>query len=175
MKAGIVLCGALCVLLLGCGDGLPSLPGSGDDAGAALDAKAIEAGILPDPEETEFAGRYETRGDLGIDKLCVVKRSPSNFDVGFLSVSGAESKCEGTGTATLDGENVQISLNGQGPCKFTARYDGFELRFPAVVESGCAQYCSDKASFSGTHYFMIEPGNVAARDTLGRDIAKLCS
>lgn len=175
MKFRIVLCGALCCLLLGCGDGLPSLPGTEDDAGAVLDSKAIDAGLLPDPEKIEFAGRYETRGDLGVDKLCAVKTSADNFDIGFLSVSGSESKCEGTGTAIMDGENVEISLQGQGPCKLTARYDGFELRFPAVVDSGCAQYCSERASFSGSHYFMIEPGNAAARDTLGRDIARLCN
>lgn len=173
MKLPLILSGAMCTILLGCGDGLPSLPGS-DDAGAALDAKAVEAGILPDPEKTEFEGRYETRGDLGVDKLCVVKRSPNKFDVGFISVSGALSKCEGTGKATLEGENVDISLSGKGPCNFTARYDGFELRFPAVLETGCAKYCSDRASFSATHYFMIEPGSAAARNTLGRDIERLC-
>lgn len=175
MKAGIILFVALCGLLPGCGDGLPSLPGGGNDAGAELDAKAIQVGILPDPQKTAFEGRYETRGDLGVDKLCAVKKSATNFDIGFLSASGSESKCEGIGTATMNGENVEISLSGQGPCTFTARYDGFELRFPAVLDNGCAQYCSDRASFSGTHYFMIEPGNAAARDTLGRDIEKLCS
>jgi hypothetical protein len=50
-----------------------------------------------------------------------------------------------------------------------------ELRFPAVVGGGCAQYCSERTSFSGTHYFMVETGNSAARDTLGRDIERLCT
>ncbi|MFN3621132.1 MAG: hypothetical protein ACK4S7_12635 [Sphingorhabdus sp.] len=171
----MLLSGALCGLLTGCGDGLPSLPGGGESAGAALDARAIEAGIIPDPRKSDLAGRYETRGDIGVDKLCAVKKSSGSFDIGFLSVSGSESKCEGTGSARINGEKVEIILNGQADCKFTARYDGFELRFPAVVDSGCAQYCSDRASFSGTHYFMVEPGNSAARDTLGRDIERLCS
>lgn len=160
---------------MGCGDSLPSMPGGGESAGAALDATAVAAGILPDPEKSDLAGRYETRGDIGVDKLCAVKTSANSFDIGFLSISGSESKCEGTGSARVDGEKVEIVLNGQGDCKFTARYDGFELRFPAVIDGGCAQYCSDRASFSGTHYFMIEPGNSAARDTLGRDIERLCS
>jgi hypothetical protein len=161
-------------MLLACGDALPWLPGGADAAGEALDAKAIEAGLLPDPDRTEFAGRYETRSDLGTDMFCAVKTSGNKFDVGFLSVSGADSKCEGAGTAKVNGENVAISLMGQGPCQFTARYDGFEVRFPATLDSGCAKYCSDRASFSGTHYFMVEPGTAAARQTLGRDIAILC-
>ena len=175
MRRAAVLGLTVTALLLGCGDGLTSLTGSGNDAGTALDAKAVEAGILPDPEKAEFAGRYETRGDLGTDKMCAVKTAADSFDIGFLSVYGPESKCEGTGTAKVNGEQVDISLTGQGTCRFTARYDGFELRFPAVVESGCARYCSERASLSGTHYFMIAPGNDAARNTLGRDIERLCS
>ena len=175
MRTSAIFCGALCCLLLGCGDSLPSLPGGNDDAGAALDVKAVQAGILPDPEKSDLAGRYETRGDLGVDKLCAVKKSADSFDIGFLSVSGSDSKCEATGSAKLNGETVDITLSGQGECKFTARYDGFELRFPAVIGSNCARYCSERTSFSGTHYFLIEPGNAAARDTLGRDIEKLCS
>jgi hypothetical protein len=159
---------------MACGDGLPFLLGGSDNAGPALDAKAIEAGILPDPKNSGLAGRYETRGDLGVDRFCAVERTENNFAIGFLSTIGSESKCEGIGTAKLNGENVEISLSGQGSCKFTARYDGFELRFPAVLDSGCAQYCTDRVSFSGTQYFMIETGNAAARDTLGRDIERLC-
>jgi hypothetical protein len=160
---------------MGCGDRLISLPDGGDDAGAALDAKAVKVGILPDPDKAEFTGRYETRGDLGTDKLCAVKTAADSFDIGFLSVYGPESKCEATGTAKVNGEQVDIRLIGQSNCRFTARYDGFELRFPAVVETGCAQYCSERASLSGTHYFMIAPGNDAARNTLGRDIERLCN
>lgn len=169
------LCATLCCVLAACGDSLPSLPGGNQNAGAALDTQAVAAGILPDPDKTDFAGRYETRGDLGVDKLCAVKKSTDSFAIGFLSVSGAESKCEGTGSARLEGEKVEIVLNGKGECKFTARYDGLELRFPAVVGGGCAQYCSERTSFSGTHYFMVETGNSAARDTLGRDIERLCT
>lgn len=174
MRLSAVFCAIACCFLIACGDKLPSLPGDGNDAGEALDAKAVQAGILPDPDKTGLAGRYETRSDLGIDKFCAVKTADSAFDVGFLSVSGAQSKCEGTGTATWKGEDVDIILKGQGDCRFTARYDGVELRFPAAIDSNCTQYCSDKASFSGTHYFMIEPGNAAARNTLGRKIDKLC-
>lgn len=174
LKRQALLCGLLSSALLACGDNLPTLPGGSDTAGAALDERAIQAGILPDPEKSELAGRFETRGDLGVDKFCAVKKSATEYDVGFMSVSGAESKCEATGTATVNGEEVKISLAGQGECSFVGRFDGIELRFPAVVDDRCAQYCSDRTSFSGTHYFMIEPGNNAGRGTLGRDIEKLC-
>jgi len=170
--AGPVL--ALAVLLQGCGQDVPLLGGNDGQAGAALDEQAIAVGILPDPEKTEFAGQYETRSDLGVDKFCAVKNATDAYDVGFLAVFGPESKCEGKGQATVVGEAVQVRLSGAGPCNFTARYDGIELRFSGVVEEGCARYCSDRASLSGTHYFMVESDDAAARKTLGRDIERLC-
>lgn len=164
---------AICALLAACSEST-SLPISGSEAGAALDARAVQTGVLPNPDRIEFAGRFETRSDLGIDKFCAVKTDENRFDVGFLAVFGPESKCEGTGTAAVEGDKVEITLQGKGACTFAARYDGIELRFAGAVESGCVRYCSERASLSGTHYFMIEPGDIAARNTLGRDIDRLC-
>jgi hypothetical protein len=163
-----------CALLAGCGDNTPSVLGGGNDAGSQLDVAAIEAGIMPDPDEIEFAGRFETRSELGTDKFCAVANGSKQFSIGFLSVSGPESKCEATGTATIDREAVKITLSGDGNCTFEARYDGIELRFPGAVDGGCDSYCTPRASFSGTHYFMIQPGDDAARGTLGREIERLC-
>jgi hypothetical protein len=163
-----------CALLAGCGDRAPSVLGGGNDVGSELDKAAIAVGIMPDPDEVEFAGRFETRSELGTDKFCAVSSGAKQFDVGFISVFGPESKCEGQGTATINGEKVNITLDGKEKCSFEARYDGIELRFPGSVESGCASYCSPRASLSGTHYFMVQPGNAAARNTLGRDIESLC-
>jgi hypothetical protein len=162
------------LLLAGCGENTPAASGKGSDAGSALDEQAVAVGIMPDPDDVGFTGRFETRSDLGVDKFCAVANGSQNFEVGFLAVYGPESKCEGRGTATVDGETVRIVMAGKGSCAFDARYDGIELRFPGSVESGCASYCSDRASMSGTHYFMVQPGDDAARNTLGRDIERLC-
>ncbi len=162
------------ILLAGCGESAPAIVGVGSDAGSALDEQAIATGIMPDPNEVEFAGRFETRSELGADKFCAVANGSEQFDIGFIAVFGPESKCEGKGIASVDGEKVSVALNGHGNCAFEAHYDGIELRFPGSVESGCASYCSARASLSGTHYFMIQPGDAAARSTLGRDIDRLC-
>lgn len=173
MRAAVSL---VCIALLsGCGENAPTVLVGGNDAGAALDEQAIAAGIMPDPKKIDLTGRFETRSELGIDKFCAVSNGSNQFDIGFLAVFGPESKCEGTGTATVKNEMVRITLSGKGSCTFDARYDGIELRFPGAIESGCASYCSDRASLSGTHYFMIQPGDAAARTTLGRDIERLCN
>ncbi len=170
-RAAILLSWAV---LAACGENAPSVLAGGENAGSALDEAAIDAGIIPDPDEVEFAGRFETRSDLGTDKFCAVANGPKQFNIGFLAVFGPESKCEGRGTAIVNGETVRVTLAGNGDCAFDARYDGIELRFPGAVESGCASYCSDRASLSGTHYFIIQPGDAAARNTLGRQIERLC-
>lgn len=159
--------------LSGC-DKAPAVPGGSNDVGSALDEQAIEAGILPNPQALEFAGRFETRGDLGTDKFCAVQDGAAQFEIGVLAVFGPESKCEGRGTASIAGDKVEIALLGKGECSFDAQYDGVELRFPGSVGSGCASYCSDRGSLSGTHYFMVQHGDEAARKTLGRDIERLC-
>jgi hypothetical protein len=162
------------LLLAACSENMPAASGESSQAGSALDEQAVAVGIMPDPDGIELAGRFETRSELGIDKFCAVASGSQKFDVGFLAVYGPESKCEGKGTASVDGEKVRIVLAGKGNCAFDARYDGIELRFPGSVESGCASYCSDRANLSGTHYFMVQPGDAAARMTLGRDIERLC-
>lgn len=161
------------LLLASCGKDAPPLQDN-DNAGAALDERAIAVGILPDPEKVGFAGRFETRTDLGTDKFCAVG-SGSDFTIGFLSISGPESKCEARGRAEIDSGKIRITLTGKGDCSFDANYDGIELRFPGALESGCASYCTPRASFSGTHYFLIESGDLAARKSLGRDFDRLCS
>lgn len=157
-----------------CDSKTPAVSSDTNGAGSALDRQAINAGILPDPENLEFAGRFEKRSDLGIDKFCAVSDGTEKFKIGVLAVFGAESKCEGQGTATVDGDKVRISLQGQGKCDFGAQYDGVELRFAGAIPSGCAAYCTARASLSGTHYFMVQNGDEPARRTLGRDIERLC-
>lgn len=162
------------LLIVSCSDNSTEIAGKNRDAGVALDEQAVAVGIMPDPEEIELAGRFETRSELGTDKFCAVRDGSQKFSVGFLSMSGPESKCEGRGTAEVEGERVRITLTGKADCAFDARFDGIELRFPGSVESGCASYCSERTSFSGTHYFMIQPGDAPARNTLGREIERLC-
>lgn len=171
MRRFVLLCVAL---LAACGENTPSVLGGGNNTGSQLDEAAIDAGIMPDPDDVEFAGRFETRSDLGTDKFCAVANGSEKFNIGFLAVFGPESKCEGKGSASVNGDKVRVTLTGKGACEFEARYDGIELRFPGAVENGCASYCSDRASLSGTHYFMVQPGDAAARGTLGRDIERLC-
>ena len=153
-------------------DSQPDAAAVGETA-EALDDQAVVAGILPDPENLSLAGQFETRSELGTDKFCATG-SGSNFDIGVLAVFGPESKCEAQGSAKLDEEQLRISFRGEDSCDFNAEYDGVAVRFPGAMPEGCSSYCTKRASFAGTSYFMIAQGDEDAQRTLGRDIERLC-
>lgn len=165
-------CAALALLILAACDSQQNTAPVGETA-SALDDQAVAAGILPDPDNLSLAGQFETRSELGIDKFCATG-SGDDFDIGVLAVFGPESKCEAQGTAKLDEEQLRISFSGQESCDFNAEYDGVAVRFPGAMPEGCSSYCTKRASFAGTSYFMIAQGDKNARRTLGRDIDRLC-
>jgi hypothetical protein len=170
-----LLAASLCLLLAACQQSDETIVVNREtDAGDALDKQAIAAGILPEHDNLDLAGRFETRSDLGTDKFCAVGSGSGNFEIGVLAVFGPESKCEAQGKAEIEGEKVRITLSGKKQCAFDAEFDGVELRIPGSIEQGCASYCSPRASLSGTSYFKVEQGDTNARRALGRDIPKLC-
>lgn len=164
---------ALALLCLTACDG-PKLGLGGSSAGDALDEKAIATGVIPDPANITLAGRFETRSELGTDKFCAVEQGGTQHKIGVLAVFGPESKCEAQGVARANGGKISLSFKGEGSCEFDTEFDGISIRFPGSLPEGCASYCTARASFAGTSYFMVEHGNDNARKALGRDFEKLC-
>lgn len=162
------------LLLSACSDSSDEQEDGGDKVTSILDEQAVAAGILPDPDNLSLTGQFETRSELGVDKFCATK-SGNGFDIGVLAVFGPESKCEAQGKAALKDEKLSISFSGEEECKFDAEYDGVSIQFPGALPESCNSYCTKRASFSGTSYFMIAQGGDAARKTLGRDIDRLCN
>jgi hypothetical protein len=143
------------------------------DAAKKLDEQAVASGILFDPSARSLSGQFETHSDLGVDKFCAVARG-NGFDIGMLAVFGPDSKCEAQGSAAIDGEAINITLAGEGECKFSATFDGSEIRVPGTLPEGCSSYCTPRSTFSGTSYYLVDQGDKAARNSLGRDIERLC-
>ncbi len=168
----------LLLLLAACG---PSQPGKTaaaadpTDAGGALERTAIARGVVADPQAVQFAGRYERRSDLGTDKFCAVARADGNYTIGALAVFGADSGCEGQGTARREGDGFAIRFEAAAGCTIRADYDGVELRLSGDVPESCAALCDSRASFAGTSYYLVEPGDAAAGQTLGKDVERLCA
>ena len=174
---------ALCLALLlaACSDQPASVTdaeaaveGNADDSvGRALDKAAVDTGIIPGESKIAFEGSFERRSDLGTDRFCAVAEG-NDYRIGLLTVYGADSQCEARGRATRDGEDVTITLDGKEECRFIAHFDGIELAFPGVLSEGCADYCSDRASMSGTSFYFVEQGQSAAAAQRGRKLERLC-
>ncbi|WP_373491442.1 hypothetical protein [Parasphingorhabdus sp.] len=139
-----------------------------------LDQAAIDAGVIPDIRNVTLAGAFEHISDLGTDRFCAVGNDENGYQIGMIAMFGPETKCEGLGEAERNGENVQITLNSEETCSFTAGFDGVELKLPGELPEGCASYCSPRAGFEGVTFYMIGEGDAVARSTSGRDFEYLC-
>lgn len=166
------------LLLTGCSDSKPANERK-TESSADLDQAAIDAGILPDPNNIKLEGRFETRNDIGTDKFCAIKTGDNSFNIGILAVFGEDSHCEGRGSARLDGEKVLIMLNEgrekiDERCEVIAKFDGISMQFPGELPAECAKFCNNRASLSGTQYFLTEEGNESAQKSNGRAFKPLC-
>lgn len=147
----------------------------------ALDAAAIEAGVIADPDRLDLAGSFSDTGGTGSDAFCASGNRDSGYKVGVLVTFGAGSQCEAQGKAALSGEQVRVDLTrtGQGNamrgCSFAARFDGNALALPGSLPGGCAAACSDRGSLAGASFALVEAGQKAALLQRGRSATRLCT
>ncbi len=166
-----------CLMLAGCS---VSQAGGDDDAMTPLDAAAIDAGVIADPQAIDLAGSFADPGATGSDAFCARGTRDQGYAVGVLVTFGGSSQCEATGRASLSGETAEISLSRSGEgddvagCRFSARFDGNALALPGSVPAACSAICSDRASLAGASFALVEPGNAAAGAASGRSIEQLC-
>lgn len=166
-----------CLLLAGCS---VSQAGGDDAARTPLDAAAIDAGVIADPQAIDLAGSFADPGATGSDAFCARGNRASGYKVGVLVTFGASSQCEGTGSARLAGETAAFTLSRDGDgdaiagCRFSAQFDGNALALPGSVPAACAALCSDRASLAGASFALVEPGNAAAASAQGRSVRRLC-
>lgn len=133
---------ALVLLLTGCGR--PSEPvrraGTG---GADLEAAAVRAGIIADPDRIDITGLYAR----DTDRLCIVPVR-SGFAVGVYVDYGPNETCSGRGSVARAGETLHVTLGEGDSCAFDARYEGDRIVFPARLPDACERLCRDRASLA---------------------------
>ncbi|WP_230769119.1 hypothetical protein [Sphingomonas sp. Leaf4] len=125
---------------------LAACSGPGGDApaqgGAALEAAAIERGIVRDPATRAATGLLAREGD----RLCLIERGDTVRIGGFIDY-GDGIGCTARGSATRMGETLSVDF-GQG-CRFDAGFDGDRVRFPGKLPAGCERLCTRRASLAG--------------------------
>lgn len=162
------------LLMLAACDSAPQ-PDAAPRPSGDLEEAALEAGLVVDPDNLDLEGAFERPSDLGTDRFCAVRTGDRRYTVGMRAVFGADSACQGRGTATLDGESVTITIPVQGEdCVMSARFDGTQLALAGEVPPACAQLCDDRASLAGVDFLLAESGAEAARAEMDGEGEPLC-
>jgi len=136
----------------------------------ALEAAAIQAGVISDPANTDPTGLYARDRD----KVCVVP-SATAFRVGLYVDYGDDYFCSGSGEATRAGETLHVELTSAPGCGLDAKFDGDRITIPGALPDACQKACSKRASLAGLTVERLSdsPSEAAAlRDGRGRT---LCS
>ena len=134
---------ATLLLLAACSRGAAPVDNKTAKAATGLEAAAIQAGVIPDPNDTDITGLYAR----DTDRVCVVP-SASAYRIGVFVDYGDQQSCGGSGTATRVGENLHVEIDGAEGCGFDARFDGDRIVFPARVPDGCHSICARRASLA---------------------------
>lgn len=122
---------ALMLLLAGCERTEPDIAAS---PGAKLEAAAVRAGLVPDPERTSLIGSWAR----DTDRICVVPGNGGRERLGVLLDYGEGNGCVATGTVRRSGDRLAVDLGG---CRIDARFDGERITFPAEVDPACDRLC----------------------------------
>lgn len=156
---------AAVLLLGGCGQEAET----GNAGGAALEAAAIAAGVVRDPQGSAMAGLYAR----DTDRVCILASDGGGYRIGA-SVDYGDQGCSGSGVVTRSGDRLSMTFDGAPECRFDARLDGDRIAFPAAVPGACARLCIGRASFAALEVDLLsEAGSEVKgmRDWRGR---KLC-
>ena len=128
------------LLLVGCHDTTGS-PMSNGSSGDRLEAAAVAAGLVIDPAKRSLTGSW----GRDTDRACVVPRDGADPRLGVLVDYGAGQGCVARGTVRRRGEILDVALPG---CRFTARFDGGRIAFPAELPAPCERLCTGRASLA---------------------------
>lgn len=129
---------ALFILLAGCEE---TEPEAVESAGAKLEAAAVRAGLVPDPERVSLVGAWAR----DTDRVCVAPGEGGAERIGVLIDYGEGSGCVATGAVRRSGDRLDIDL---GRCRFDARFDGERIAFPVEVDPACDRLCRGNATLA---------------------------
>lgn len=110
-------------------------------AGVKLEAAAIEAGLVPDPERATLIGSWAAESD----RVCVAPGAGGRDRIGVLLDYGEGNGCVAAGRLRRAGDKLDIDF---GECRIQARFDGERISFPASVAQDCERLCRGSATLS---------------------------
>ncbi|MDQ1155782.1 hypothetical protein QE385_000109 [Sphingomonas sp. SORGH_AS 950] len=162
--AGLMLAAALAACGSGAGD-------ADNAAGEQLEAASIAAGLVADPAVVPLEGMWARDSD----RMCILPPgdggSDASWRIGVMVDYGEGQGCTARGTLKRSGRDLAVTLGG---CRFTARFDGDDIQFPATLPAPCASLCTGRASLSALIVERISRSVAEARTLRSADGAALC-
>ncbi len=131
------------LMLAACQRSDPKAPAATATA-QGLEAAAIQAGVIPDPANTDITGLYARESD----RICIVPNATA-YRIGVFVDYDEQQNCGGAGIVTRVGETLHVTLNRGGEdsaCSFDARFEGDRIVFPARLPDACQKVCVGRAS-----------------------------
>ncbi|WP_174298817.1 hypothetical protein, partial [Sphingomonas bacterium] len=110
------------------------------------------------------------------DRLCVVPAASggAGYRIGVLVRYDEAHGCTARGTAARTGDRLDVDLGqGEGDCRFVARFEGDRIVFPADLPPGCDRRCTGRASLGALAVERLGDGIAEAsaqRDRSGRSL-----
>lgn len=143
---------------------------SGETNGAApdLETAAIVRGLVPDPDGGDPVGLYARE----TDRVCIVE-GRGGYRIGATTDFGDGVACSGSGSATLAGDRLNITLGDE--CRFEAALPGDRIVFPPKLPTGCATLCRGRASFAAIDASRLSDSGSEARAMRGANGKLLCA
>jgi len=132
------------LLMAGCSQGKSNANGThAAQAANGLEAAAIEAGVIPDPNDTDLTGLYAR----DTDRVCIIPNATA-YRIGVFVDYGDQQNCGGSGTVTRVGENLRVDFENADGCSFDARFEGDRIVFPGRLPDSCQKLCAHRASIA---------------------------
>jgi hypothetical protein len=157
---------ATLILLTAC-----SRAGDGGDgkAGEKLEAASIAAGLVADPAAAPLDGLWSR----DTDRMCILPAGGNaTRHVGVMLDYGEGQGCTALGTMERSGSTLKLTL---GACRFTARFDGDSIQFPAMLPSACNAFCTGRATLSALNVERISASVAEARTLRSANGTMLCA
>lgn len=136
-------------------------------AATGLEAAAIQAGVIVDPDSTEISGLYERE----TDRVCIVPTATA-YRVGVVVDYGDQQRCSGSGVVTRTGETLHVELGQKSGCSFDARFEGDRIVFPGRIPDACQQICERRASVAALDVAKLSE-SISEASTLRDDKGRL--
>lgn len=133
-------------------------------------------GIGEPTESSDLTGLYLGDGaGAENNRVCMIRDPEGSVRFGIVTLAADRSACSGLGTATKTGENVVLTMSGEGDCAIPATLSDGELEFPDSLPEGCAYYCGPDASLAKASFQKIGATREAAGQATDLVGDPLCS